>query len=198
MASEITIEDKKVKTKMFRVSYPNCHKAKAMEEDGEPKYSITMLFDKDTNLKAMKKAVEMATKEKWGDKIPKKLRSPFRDGDEEKPDDENYENKIFISASSKKKPQVVDGDLEPVTEEDFYAGCYARATLIAFGYEVKGNKGVAFALQNVQKLEEGEALSKKRSAEEDFADDDYKDSKKKKSKSKKKDDDDDDDDGPGF
>lgn len=198
MGREITIEDKKVKTKMFRVSYPNCHKAKAMEEDGEPKFGLTMLFDEDTNLSAMKKAAKAAIEEKWGDKPPKKLRMPFRIGNDEKPDDENYEDKIFISASSKKKPQVVDGDMEPVSEEDFYAGCYARCTVIAFAYEVKGNKGVAFALQNVQKLEEGEALSKKRSAEDDFADDDHKDSKKSKKKSKKKDDEDEDDDGPGF
>lgn len=201
--SEITIEDKKVKTPKFRVSYPNVFKAKAMNEDDEAKYSVTMLFDKDQDLSDFEDAIAAAAKEKWGNKLPKKFKSPIRDGDEES-DDENYEDKYFIRASSKKKPQIIDLDHEPVVDEEgFYPGCYARATIIAFAYEVNGNKGVSFALQNIQKLDDGEAFSGKRSAEDDFADD-YREKKKgkksssKKSSKKSRDDDDDEDDDLGF
>jgi hypothetical protein len=203
---DISIEDKKVKTPKFRVSYPNVFKAKE-NDDGEERFGLTMLFEEGTDLKAMKKVAMNAALEKYGskDKLPKKFKMPFRDGNEEKPDDENYQDVIFVSCTSKKKPQIVDGDLDPITEEDeFYPGCYARATLIAFHYKMKGNEGVSFALQNLQKLGDGETLTKKRNAADDFGDDDEdsKDSKNyKKTKSKKKsrdDDDDDDDDGYGF
>lgn len=168
---EITIEDKKCLTPKFRVSFPNVFEPKSFQ-NGPLKYSITMLFDKDTDLKELKRAAHNAKIEAWGsnkDKWPKGLRSPFRDGDE-KENLDGYSGCIFVSASSKQRPGVVDKNKEPITAEDesFYAGCYARATLIAFAYDTAGNKGVSFALQNLQKIADGEQFSGKRSAADDF------------------------------
>lgn len=157
----------KVLTPKFRVSFPQVFKAEAFE-DGDPKYAITMLFDKDADLTEMKKAAEAAAKEKWADKIPKNLRSPFRDGDEKELD--GYAGKIFVRASSKSKPGVVDQNVKPIVDpSEFYPGCYARATVVAFAYEAKGNKGVSFALLNVQKLGDGEAFGNRSNPEDDFA-----------------------------
>lgn len=170
------IEMKKAKTPKFRVSYPHVFEPNQMvvngTPQGEPKYSITMLFSKSEDLTVMKKAAHNAAVEKWGSdksKWPKFTRQTFRDGDEEKPGDENYLDMFFVSAKSKKKPGLVDQRLQPITaENDFYAGCYARATLIAYAYNTAGNVGVSFALQNIQKLEDGEALGGKRNASDDF------------------------------
>ena len=74
-------EVKKVLTPKFRVSFPNVFKAHSFN-NSDPFYSITMLFDKDTDISALKKIANAAKKEKWGDKPPKGLRSPFRDGNE--------------------------------------------------------------------------------------------------------------------
>jgi hypothetical protein len=67
------------------------------------------------------------------------------------------------------RPGIVDANLqEIISEDDFYSGCYARATLTAFAYDKLGNKGVAFGLQNIQKLKDGEHLSGRKNAESDF------------------------------
>lgn len=161
----------------FRVSFPKVFKAEAFE-DQAPKYSCTMLFDESLDLSIFKKAVHAAKVKKWGaDKTqwPKKIRSPFRDGNE-KQDLEGYKGMIYITASNKHRPQVVGPDKAPIAEEtdEFYAGCYARASLNAFAYETKTktgailNRGVSFSLENIQKVGEGKRFSGRIDAEDSF------------------------------
>jgi hypothetical protein len=67
------------------------------------------------------------------------------------------------------QPGLVDQNLQRIiSTDDFYSGCYARATITAYGYDKAGNKGVAFGLQNVQKLADGERFSGRTAAEDDF------------------------------
>lgn len=166
---------KKVLTPEFRASFPHLFEKHSFENQ-PGKYSIVMLYNKKIDLSSLKKAAHNAAVEKWGpkEKWPKNLRMPFRDGNE-KTDLAGYENTIFVSASSKQKPQVVgnkkvDGQFPRLEKDDglFYPGCYARATLIAFAYDTMGNKGVSFALQNVQKLRDGEAFSGRKDADSEF------------------------------
>lgn len=160
---------KKVLTPEFRVSFPAVFKAKSFEGQ-EPKYSITMLFDKKADLTGLKKAIQAAAVEKWGEdkaKWPKNLRTPLRDGDEKELD--GYAGHYFVNASSKQKPGLVNQKVEPIiSEDDFYAGCYARATLQAFAYDTAGNKGVSFGLQNIQKLRDGDTFSGRRRPSDEF------------------------------
>lgn len=169
--SKMDIALKKCITPAFRVSFPVVFKPKSFQNQ-EPKYSITMLFDESTDLKPLKRAALNAAIEKWGEdktKWPKKLRLPFRDGGE-KEDMEGYgEGVIFVSASSKTQPGLVDARRERIiNESDFYAGCWARAELIAFAYDVSGNKGVSFSLQNLQKIKDDKAFSGRKAAEDVF------------------------------
>lgn len=172
MTEKMPIEKKKCMTPEFRVSFPQVFNPKAMNAKSEPKFSITMLFNKNTDLANLKRAVFNAANEKYGskEKWPKNLKLPFRDGDNERGDKPGYENTIFVSASSKQRPGVIDREKNEIMEQDgtFYAGCYARATLIAFAYEQMGNIGVSFALQNIQKLRDGEQFSGKRKAQDEF------------------------------
>lgn len=160
-------------TPRFRVSFPNVFRpGKAMNAGEEGKYSITALFAKDTDLSVLKKAAKEAAEEKWGtdqSKWPKNLRLPFRDQGEK--EFEGYEpGCIFITATSKQRPGLVDAKVQDIIEEkDFYPGCYARATVRAFAYDQKGNRGVAFGLQNVQKVADGEPLGGRTRATDDFA-----------------------------
>lgn len=172
------IEKKKVFTHKFRVSFPSVFEPKSFE-GAPPKYSVVMLFPKKTDLSkrpegaksgvSMKEAVFNCLTEQFGEKSkwPKDLRLPFRDGDQK--ETEGYAGHIYVTATSKKKPGVINGRLEHITsEEEFYAGCYARATLLAFYYDRAGNKGVSFSLQNIQKLEDGENLGGRKRAEDEF------------------------------
>ena len=158
---------RKIVTPTFRVSFPHVFEAVPFAEGQKKKYSVVMLFDKTEDLSDLISIVKDAITEKWGDKKPKDLKSPFRDGDEK--DYPGYEGMIFCSATSIQKPAVVDETLQHILDpEEFYAGCYARASITAFAYDTMGNRGVAFGLQNVQKIKDGEAFSGKAKPEDEF------------------------------
>ena len=175
---------RKVTTPRFRASFVWAFKPQPPMEGstGEPKYGVTMLFDeaarKTPQYEAMKKLAVHAAREKFGDKLKPDgkgwfigLRNPFRDG-AEKSELEGYEGMTFASATSKMQPGIVDQTLNRIiSEDDYYSGCYSRATVTAYGYDKAGNKGVAFGLQNLQKLGDDENFTGHVAAEEDFDDD---------------------------
>lgn len=175
--SKMTFEEKKVSGRQcpeFRVSFENIHKPKAFEGQ-EPKYSLTMLFSKKTDLKEFKRAANNACIEKFGAdkaKWPKNLRNPFRDGDKES-DQPGYAGCIFIRASAKEKPSLVDQNLDPILSDEagkqkFYSGCHAKAAIVAFAYDFNGNKGVSFSLLSVQKTRDGERFGGRRAVADEF------------------------------
>lgn len=169
----------KVITGKVRFSYANVFEPTAMQDGQTPKYNVSIIISKsDTKtVEAIKKAIEAAKeagKSKIADKNGKilvNLKTPLRDGDEERPDDPAYENSYFINANSERKPGIVDRDLNPImSRDDFYSGCYGRASINFYAFNVN-SKGIACGLNNLQKLEDGERLAGGSSAEEDFGGD---------------------------
>lgn len=173
----------KVTTPKFRVSFPAVFEPKLAPGATEPKFSITMLFQTTgpdaVDITPLKNAVKAVIAEKFGADETKWPRTkdgkyafklPFRDGAEK--DYEGYgPGVVFCSASSKKdrKPGLIYGNKEPITNpNEFYGGCYARATINAYWYDKGVNKGVAFGLQNIQKWSDGEPFSGKTKPENDF------------------------------
>lgn len=162
-------ERQKVTTPEFRTSFADVFRPSAYDANSEPKFGVTMIFDKKADLSALKAMAKVAVTAKWGNKLPSNLKNPFRDGAEKEHLDGYGPDIIFVSATTKARPGLVDASLNPIIDEaEFYAGCYARATVSAFCYDVKGNKGVAFGLHNIQKLRDGESFSGRVAAEEDF------------------------------
>ncbi len=163
----------KVTTGKVRLSYVHLSQPHGMEGN-EPKYSASVIFSKDDteNLKAIKEAINEAKeqgKSKFGGKIPANIKTPLRDGDEERPDDEAYANSYFLNANSKNKPGIVDINVHPILDEsEIYSGVYARLTLNFYAYSASGNKGIAAGLGNVQKLADGEPLGGFTRAEDEF------------------------------
>ena len=162
----------------FRVSFPAVFEPKAFEGN-DPKYSILAVWTpsefKATEKKAWKAMLAMldeASMEKFGKKLKAaKVRHPLRKG-EEKEHLQGFEaGQIFATLSTKIRPGLVDRELLPIIDpNEFYAGCYARATLTAYGYS-NVTKGVALGLGNIQKLGDGEPLDGRVAAEDDFGDD---------------------------
>ena len=163
----------KVTTGKVRLSYAHLFEAHAIEGN-EPKFSVSVIIPKTEieTLRAIKEAVEEAKvqgKGKWGNKVPANLKTPLRDGDVERPDDDAYTNCFFLNASSKNKPGVVDQNVHAVLDAtEVYSGCYGRLTINFYAFSASGNKGVAAGLGNVQKLGEGEPLGGFTRAESDF------------------------------
>lgn len=169
-----TNKDTKVITGEIRLSYAHLFTPYAHEAGQEEKYSTAILIPKSDKktLTAIKKAVDAAKeagKSKWGGKIPANLKTPLRDGDEERPDQPEYAGHYFLNASSKTKPGVVDKHLNPIMDsEEVYSGCYARVSINFYAFNTAGNKGVACGLNNVQKLRDGDYLGGRSRAEDDF------------------------------
>ena len=169
----------KVITGKVRFSYAHVFEPSAINEGDDKKYSVSILVPKKDleTLARIKNAIEAATQEgkgKWNGKIPTVLKLPLRDGDAERPDDEAYEGMMFLNASSKNRPGIVDENTDPVmSKDDFYSGCFGRASVNFYAFNVSGNKGIAVGLNNLQKLEDGDRLSGGgSSASDDFGSDD--------------------------
>jgi len=175
--SEVTT---KVTTGKVRFSYCHLWSPSAVGEGDDPKYSVAIIIPKEdtASIKKIKAAIEAAKQlgipNKWGGKLPpaSKLKTPLRDGDEEKPDDHNYEDSYFINCSSKQKPGIVDENVEEILDQSqVYSGCYGRVSINFYPFNAQGNKGIAAGLNNVQKLEDGDALAGGSTAEDDFGGD---------------------------
>ena len=139
----------------------------------EPKYSVSCIIDKNDKetIAKIKKAIEVAKDEgkgKWGGKIP----------DIDRPEDEAYQNGMFLNANSKQAPQIVDRQVQPILDQsEVYSGCYGRVSITFYAYNSNGNKGIAAGLGNVQKLRDGEPLGSRANAKDEFeavdAEDDF-------------------------
>lgn len=162
----------KIVTGKVRLSYVNLLTPRAQEEGKEPKYSVCILVPKsDTKtVTAIKQAIEAAKeagKASWGGRVPAGLKMPLRDGDTER-DGAEYAGHWFMNASSKRKPQVVDSNVQPILDaNEVYSGMYARVSINFYAYNQQGNRGVAAGLGNVQKVADGEALGGAASRAED-------------------------------
>ena len=169
-----------VRLGMVRFSFPYVFQ-KRLNQNGEPdKYSLCVIIPKEDKqtVQTLQDAIEAAKQkgkvEKWGGKLPAKLKTPLRDGDIDREDDPAFKNCWFFNCSSKNAPGVrvrEDGVVtEALDESEFYAGCYGAVTVNCFPYNSNGNIGVGIGLNNVIKLEDGERLAGSRSADEDFSD----------------------------
>jgi len=178
--SELT----KVKTGKVRASYVSLLKPK--EEGG--KYSVTLIIPKsdEATVKQMKAAIATVQAAETS-KLKGSKKNPVHDGDGERPNGGEYgpecKGAWIVTASSRTKPGVVkpmgvNADGRPKfkeidDEKEVYSGMYVRASLNAYAYDVDGSRGVAFSINNIVKVSDGEFLGGRASAEADFADDDF-------------------------
>ena len=84
----------RIVVKDARMAYVHLLEPRAAAEGAEAKYSITLIIPKtdEAGIAAIKAAMKAAVTKKFGDKPPKGLRNPLRDGDEK--DAESGEYKI--------------------------------------------------------------------------------------------------------
>ena len=165
-----------------RWSYANVWDAKSIN-GGAPKYSVSLIIPK-SDTKTVEKiqgAIKAAYEEGQsklkgnGKSVPalSVIKTPLRDGDAERPDDEAYKNSYFINANSATAPGIVDADRNPILERsEVYSGVYGRASISLYAFNSNGNRGIVCGLNNLQKITDGEPLGGKSRAEDDFNTDD--------------------------
>jgi hypothetical protein len=174
------------------LSYPHFHKPQEAKDGKAPKYSCAIVFEAGTDLSGLKAAALAALKDKFGDKIkvgPKGkevavpveqafengIRSPFRTDAAAK----GYPaGSTFINVRTARQPGFVTAQAGPdgkpakvapeKVKDTFYPGAIVRASVAAFYYDTEGNKGISFALNNVQFLRDGERLDSQVDASDEF------------------------------
>ena len=167
----------KTVTGEVRFSYFSALSARTNEMNGKEEFSTQVLVPKsDTDTVAgLKAAAKAALTEKFGDKIPKNIRNPLRDGDTETKGDgspmgEEYAGHWFFNTKSSKRPGAVDAEGNDILGNDeIVSGDYGRVSLNAYAYDTAGNKGVSFGLNNIMFTRRGKPLGVARSsAADDF------------------------------
>ena len=140
-----------------------------LEHDGPLQKLIVVLYRTGMSGAAVEAAKEDGKIRKWGGKLPPNLKLPLRDGDIDRPDDENYQEHFFLNATSKDAPQVVDRHVQPVVDPMMvYSGCYCNVSVNFYPFNANGNRGVAVGLGNIQFVKDGDRLSGRASADADF------------------------------
>lgn len=166
----------KVITGKVRVSYFKADVGETNKLNGKHEFSTQIIIDKDDaeTVSAIKSASKAALVAKFGDKIPKNVRNPLRDGDTETKQDGSplgpaYEGKFYMNCKSTKRPGIVDTKGREVRDGEIKSGDYVRVSLNAFAYSNAGNNGVSLGLNNILFVEAGESLGGGRSnAFDDF------------------------------
>lgn len=160
---------------MVRLSFPKLWKPEASIEGGVPKFGAAFLMDPTSetgkkNIKKIEAAVKLAATKTWAekaDKVRKALdsdRSGLRDGDTATNGEgdvyDGYEDMKFISASNRKRPQVLNRDKSPLAEEDgvVYGGCFVDAVVDIWATSDKklGGNGIFCTLEVVRFRKDGE------------------------------------------
>lgn len=146
--------------------------------DGTPgKYNVCLLISKKDvkTLAKIDKAIKAAIaegKSKLANSkgiVPKNIKTPLRDADEEGIEDEAYEGMMFMNVTSNRKPDIVDRHVEKIIDRDeVYSGCYCNVSVNFYAFSVDVNKGIAAGLGNIQKVKDGERLAGGSSAADDF------------------------------
>ena len=165
-------------TGKIRFSYVNVFSPR-VTPNGEEKYSVTILIPKndiDTYQRIsdeINKCLQENLASVFNGVMPSNPKLPIHDGDGLRQSGEPYgaecKGHWVITANSNSAPEVVDANCNPIiSKNEFYSGCYGRASLRFYAYNQNGNKGIGCGLGNVQKLEDGQPLDGRTTAIEDF------------------------------
>lgn len=166
----------KVKLNNVRLTFPSLFETGTVKGEDTGKYSATFLFAPDSAAaKAMNDAMIAVAKEKWAAKAGEVYKG-LKAGDKlcvhdgaTKSEYEGYDGMLYVNASNKLRPPVVDGNRTPLTISDGkpYSGCYVNAIVELWAQDNKFGKRINASLQGVQFLRDGERLAGGSVASED-------------------------------
>ena len=174
----MTKEDKlntKMITPVIRCMFPKLDEVD--EKNGKYGLSIPLPKTDKAAYDALQEIMRNAAVNTWGEKYANLggITHFVEDCDKDPKyaDDQVYSGCLKFSAKSNRRPGCVYPNLEAIPleqlEQVIYGGCYIRASISAYGTETGGKKTVAFSLNNVMFVKDGERLGGAPRADEDFA-----------------------------
>jgi hypothetical protein len=148
-----------------RLSYPALFKPRSSDDNpqADPKYSAALILDdaKDAaQIKAIQSRIDAIVKEKFKGNAKVLKGTCLRDGAEKDGQDGYGTGTHFVSASSTRRPTVIDAKKQPLTADDNkpYAGCYVHASIRLWPQDNKYGKRVNAELRAVVFSKDGEPL----------------------------------------
>ena len=166
--------DKTVVLKNVRLSFADIWQPKAFNPGSPPKYSCNFLPDKETQgdqIKAIEKKMAEMAMDFFNGKPPKGIKRCLGDGEDKAY--EGYDGQMFISASSKRQPEIIDRDKSPLVELDDkpYSGCYVNAVIGLWVQDNQYGKRVNANLDVIQFQSDGERFGGGGGSKADLLDD---------------------------
>lgn len=162
--------------KNVRLTYIHVEEPHAAAQGAEPKYSVCMILPKNhEQIEHVRKAIKDAIAKMWGDKPPKGLRSPLRDGDAvdesgERLKGEEFAGSYFMTASNPRKVEAIIGKSQrKATGDDLVWGYYGSVICDFFPYDKAGNRGVGCGLNKLWITKTGDRLGGNRESFSDNA-----------------------------
>lgn len=164
-------------------SYPHLAE-KTTDLSGREAYTLSIPLPKDNTeaVSLLVAAMRNAAINEWGEKYSQiktledferaKIKHFVVDGND---DDPTYRNTLkFTAKSIKNQPTCVTPKIERVAPEEiegkFYPGCIIRASVSAYATDKSGTKTIAWGLNNVMFIRDGERIGGSSRPEDDFAD----------------------------
>ena len=182
--------DDVVVLKMVRLGFPSLFTPKSATEDGVPKFSVQAIMDPATaqgkaNIAALEKAFKVAAKKQWAEKADKVVkgldakRQGVKDGDTNTNSEGDtwagFADMMYVTASNRKRPQVLNRDKTPITETDnvVYGGCWADVVVSIWATADKklGGNGLFATLELVRFRKDGEPFGAASLDADDYLDD---------------------------
>jgi hypothetical protein len=161
-----------IKLKNVRISFPSLFEAKAVNGEGEPRFSAVFVVEPGSeNAKLLAQTLNAVAKEKWGAKaenILTDLKAKGRVCYLERPKTnqsgevyDGFEGMHHISASNTARVQVIDRDTSPLTPADGrpYGGCFVDASIDVWTQDNSWGKRINAKLRWVQFRGDGDAFS---------------------------------------
>jgi hypothetical protein len=157
----------KIRVENVRLSYPELFEATEYEDKWA--YRASLIVCKKTQkdlIKKIQSSEKELIKEMGIDHEEESLKyMGLRDGDEDKPDKDGYENTMYLSSKRNKdkgRPTLVTRGRKEVESNDglFYAGCYVNAIVeICLKKNAKKNQSLIFTeLKAVQFFKDGDSF----------------------------------------
>lgn len=147
----------------------------ANDPNSKNEFSIAVVFPRTADMSGLTNAAMALLTDKFGadqSKWPQPLKTPFRkarerykfeDGKQIIPKGYEDPEAIFMTfkrgSENPPPPGVFDEMATRIMDSSkFYSGCHVIVDTNPFWYEVKGNRGISFGLNHVQKIKDDERL----------------------------------------
>jgi len=149
-----------IRLNRVRLDLPHLFEPNPHNDD--KKYTARFIISKDhKQMDELHELIDECAAEKWPKKKPKDLKICIYDG-EEKEDYDGYDDTVvYINASTKKRPTLIDGERARLEEDDekLYAGAWVTVKLNLWAQDNSFGRRINAGLQGVQFYGHGESLA---------------------------------------